>query len=427
MIRSLPPARRLASAALAAAAAAALPATLGAQQPMGQGALGQSSLAAAAGAGARTVGVSPRIETWSFGEGLYQLDQAGGDSVRLGKVMQWSVPVTAVIPLGSRFTFDVAAAYAHGEVTLEGTDPDLDTDSYTLSGLSDARLRVTGRFLNDNLVLTLGYDAPTGATELDAEEFAAARVLAAPALALSARPWGTGGAGSAGIVFARQAGSVAWAVGASYELRQGYSPVGTAGGLPSLELDPSDAIHLSLAADRTVGSGAMTFVLGADIFGESELRNEGTSSSSGVIPPNTAKLGPVLSAEWQWRLASARFRELSLTVVDRYRTGYEQEGEEVEGGSANYLEAALNGLLPIGGRTDLVTGLEFRHHTGLDADPSLVSAGFVGGGLTLGLAHDLGGFVLQPFVRGQMGRFESNGNNADATGVSVGITLGTRF
>ena len=33
--------------------------------------------------------------------------------------------------------------------------------------------------------------------------------------------------------------------------------------------------------------------------------------AAGVIPPNTAKLGPVVSAEWQWRMGSARFRELA--------------------------------------------------------------------------------------------------------------------
>src|SRR5687768_9120240 len=130
--------------------------------------------------GIRTTVVGPVYESWSFGGGLVQT--GGTSNVELDGASQWMLPVAVVIPLGSRFTFDLSAAYASMSVKLKGEDGTLGTDTYSLSGLTDTKLRLTTKLAGDNVLFTIGINAPSGKTELDAEELAALRVMAAPAL-----------------------------------------------------------------------------------------------------------------------------------------------------------------------------------------------------------------------------------------------------
>src|SRR3712207_8897265 len=54
--------------------------------------------------------------------------------------------------------------------------------------------------------------------------------------------------------------------------------------------------------------------------------------------------GPTLTAEWQLRVAAPRFSELTLYLVERYRTKYEQGDSTVEGSSGNYLDFGARGV-----------------------------------------------------------------------------------
>jgi hypothetical protein len=393
------------------------------------GAFTITSLAAPAAAqeklaGFRTTVISPVYESWSFADDLFQ-PLASGDSVRVKRASQWSVPVMVFIPLGRGLSLDVAAAYASGEVELDGRDAArVGADHYSLNGLTDAKIRLTGRLAGDNVLFTLGFNAPSGKVELDERELDALRVLAAPALNFQIPTLGTGSGGTAGLVFATAVANWAWALGASYEIRNKYAPatVVSAGGLSAPDFNPSDAIHVSLGSDGLLGAHGMTFGLSADFFTEDKVIEDASVSAS------TTQLGPIYTAEWQLRIASRSFRELTIYAIDRYRSKYKRDGATVPQSDGNYADAGVRSIIALGGRTGILAAANVRHHTGLQSDNTLGTAALASGGLTLGVSRDLGsGYLLQPFVRGQVGRVKTGIHRSNATGLGAGVTLTRRF
>jgi hypothetical protein len=363
-------------------------------------------------------------ESWSFGDGLYQPAVLSNDSVRVTRVSQWSVPIAVAIPLSSTWLLDVSGAYSSGEVSLSRPDTALGTRSYALSGLSDVRLRATGRIVGDNVVLTVGVNAPTGQTTLDAEEVSALRALAAPALALQTPAIGTGFGGTTGVVLARQVVGWAWALGLSYEMRGTYAPISAfVAGAPEPDFNPGDAVHVSLGSDGRIGQHGMTVALTADLYGKDRLSGSDLGDGGAAV----VQLGPTLTVDWQLRLASHRFRELTLYAVDRYRSEFERAGTAIPGSSGNYLDLGVRSLLPLTRTLALRTGVDGRMHTGLTVDNTLATAATTTGGLTLGLVRDYGRYLLEPFARVQLGTIDVGGSSSSARGVSGGIVLGTRF
>jgi hypothetical protein len=373
--------------------------------------------------GVRTTVVGPLYEAWSFGDGFYQ-PIGGADSVGIDRASQWAIPIAVVIPLGARFSLDVSTAYASAEVKLASTDPDLATSTYSISGPTDTKLRLTTKLAGDNVLFTLGINAPTGKTELDGEELAALRVMAAPALGFAMPALGTGSGGTAGVVVARQLGNWAWALGASYEMRAEYSPIAVSGGLSTLDFNPSDAIHLSLGSNVLLGQHQMTLGASADFFGEDELRSGGGAPAAA----SATQLGPIYTLEWRLDLATRRLREASVFLIERYRTSYEQNGEEVEDSDGSYFDAGLRLVFPAGAHTGLITALSVRHQTGLGSDNTVSTAALAGGALAVGLSRDVGsGYTLQPVLRIQRGTIESGPNSASASALGLGITLSRSF
>ena len=161
--------------------------------------------------GTSALGAGVTTDVIQFGgKGYMQGGGAGRDSIRLRSITQVSVPISLAVPLGSMWTVDLQSVYS--TVRL-GFDPRTGArQNLTLSGISDVRVRATGRLFNDGLVFTAGINAPTGRTELTANDLTVLRASAAPALGLSAPPVGGGPAGTVGLVLARKIG--AWAVAA---------------------------------------------------------------------------------------------------------------------------------------------------------------------------------------------------------------------
>lgn len=375
-------------------------------------------------AGSTTSGVGPIFEVWKFGgDGIPQPTIDGATTVPVTRVTQWSVPITVAVPIGSRWTIDLTGAYASSEVQLSADDPITGTDGYSLSGLADVRVRATGRIVGDAVLITAGLNLPTGSTELNEEELSALRVVGAPALSFQVPVLGIGAGGTLGVVFAREIGAWAWALGTSYEMRSSYTPISVAAGIP-VDFSPGDAIRLSLGTSRLVGQHNMTFGLSADFFSNEELE---TGTTSGVAV-GKSQLGPIFTADWQFDLASSRFRELTFYVVERYRTEYKREGTKVPDSNANYLDIGFRGVTGLAPSTGLLVALNGRHHTGLGSDDFLTTAAIVSGSLTLGLLQQLGSsYSLQPFVRLQAGRLESGEASSNVTGFTGGLTLGVRF
>ena len=375
-------------------------------------------------AGDATSVIGPIYETWKFGnDGIPQPTVDGASTVRVTRASQWSIPISVVVPVGSRWSFDLTTAYASSDVRISGTDPVTNTDGYTLKGVSDVRLRATGHIVGDNLLFTAGLNLPTGETELNEEELSALRVVGAPAFSFQVPVLGIGTGGTLGLVFAREIGAWSWALGSSYEMRKQYTPISIAAGLP-VDFSPGDAVHLSLGSSRLIGQSSMTFGLSADFFAAEELQS-GTTTGTAA---SQSKLGPIYTADWQYQVASSRFRELTFYVVDRYRTEYERENVKVNDSNANYLDAGVRSVAALSPSRGLLIALNGRHQTGLKSDNLLTTAGIASGTLTLGLQQRVGvHYSLQPFVRVQGGQVKSGDASSTATGFSGGLTLGARF
>jgi hypothetical protein len=369
------------------------------------------------------------FERWDFGDGISQPVRGGDGTVVVDHASQFSLPLMAKVPLGQRWTFDVAAAYTIGRVVLATPDPDLNVSRYELDGLTDARIRATGR-LNPTVSVTLGLNLPTGHTSLDSAETEAFRVLAAPPLSFQTARLGRGFAATAGVVLSRQLGpSWAGALGASYELRGKYEPGAIIPALSSSDFSPSDALRFSAGLDGLVGEHGLTVGLSLDVFPNSDEITDPTLGD-GLL---TSQLGPIVTADAQLRIASRQLRELTVYAVDRYRTRYKIGSSAIGNSpvpesSGNYLDLGVRALIPAGRRSGILVVPNFRHQTGLKADNTLATAGIVSGGLTVGLIREIGtAYLLQPFVRGQVGRLKSGTSAATATALAGGVTLGMRF
>jgi len=383
-----------------------------------------------------TSAIAPIYEEWRFGgSGAEQPTADGAGTVRVREATQWSFPLALAVPIGERWLVDLSGAYASGVVKLATEDSTLTTNEYTLNGLTDVRLRVVGRLAGaptgNGVLVTLGLVAPTGKTELEAREANALRVLAAPAFGFQVPALGSGAGATAGVVGAREIGGWALALAASYELRRGYEPGTVVTGVPLPELDPSDAVHLSLGADRLLGRHAMTVALSADLYTEDHLRE--SSSLGGATAPTqseiTTKPGPVYTLDWQLQLAPPpAFRELTFYAVDRYRAEYSRSGQTVAGSGGNYLDLGARSTLRAGQKMGVLLWLSARHQTGLDSDRALATASVRSGALTLGLVRDLGsGLSVQPFVRGQAGSLETGNERTNLTGYAFGVSLGRQW
>jgi hypothetical protein len=357
----------------------------------------------------------PFYEHWRFDDGSVE---------RARSAWQWSFPVVGVATLG-RVTVDAYAAYAVGEVEAE----DLlgATTHARLSGMTDLKLRAVTRLVGDRLLLTAGVNVPTGARELEQEELGALRVLGSPILRFATPAFGTGPSGTLGVVVARPVGEWSVGFGAAAEVRGSYAPVDAAQfGFGDLDLDPGEAFRISLGADRLVGQSAMSVSASATIYTSDELSGE----AIGVGTPlrATVRLGPAFTAEWRMRVAARGFRALDLFVHDRYRTRQEGiTGTKENGTSANELDVGARGEIALGRRLGLTVGLDGRHHTGLEADRAMTTAGIVAGGMMLGLSVRTGAVTVLPFVRGTVGRIDNHVDTFSANGWGAGLTLGSRF
>ena len=369
----------------------------------------------------RYVVAAPTIERWSFGDGLLQTTLRG-DTVRLGSATQLSLPVAAEIWFGDRWQLGVAAAFVDERVSLDATDPGIGVSEYRLNDVTDVKVAFTAHVIPDRFLVTLGLNAAPGGTELDPEEIEAVRVFAAPALSVGVPSLGLGNAATAGVVYARKLGAWGMALGGSYEHRTGSTPLVIASGLPALDFNPSDAVHLSLGTEGLVGPHAMTAGVSVDVFSDDQY-----SSGGQRITSARTRLGPILTGEWQLRVATQRLRELAVYVTDRYRMQYTRTGTKVPESSANYLDVGANGVAPLSPRTGLVMGVVLRHQTGAGADSAVASAAARVGGATVGLRYQRGNYTLEPLVRAQLGRFDTGIATSDVRNLVASIALTRRF
>lgn len=416
---------RAVCAALSGWAVLSAPAALGAQDRL---------------VGERVFGAGVTAEAvWFGGAGLQQGALPWQDSVRLRRATQVSIPVTAAVPFGPAWTFDVTTVYVTGTVHYDRVNSAGGVSSggdASLTGLSDTRVRVTGRLFDDRFVVTAGLNAPTGRRLLDSTQLLATRALAAPALGMGAPPVGAGPSGTLGVLATHTVGPWAVAGGVSYERRSRYDPVAAfVAGIPPFEFVPGDVVRLSLGTDGLVGRGRMTLAFAADFYGEDRLRGSAPASSTGPSTTPTlatVRLGPVLSGDVQAHLPAPAVRELVAWAGVRWRAPYARDGVRVAGSDATYLDGGLRTSVPLTPALDVFGAFGGRYSTGLDPGGGLPTSAYLAGDLTAGLSRRLTTrLTAQPFLRAQVGRVRGRGvdtgQDAPFRGGIAGLTVLTRF
>ncbi len=387
--------------------------------------------------GSRVVGAAVSFESIGFsGRGLPQSAFAGLDSTRLRAAQQFTLPVSAATSLGTRWRLDLTTLVSRGSVTY--TDPSAPGGerTSTLAGVSDVRVRLTGRVIGDGLLVTIGANAPTGRTALTTEEFSTLRVLAAPALGLGSTPVGSGPSGTVGVVFPQVVGAWTMAYGASYEFRGRYQPIAAlTAGSASADFTPGGVARVSVSADRSVGPHRLIMALAADVFTEDRLRSDlppDAAGNGGGPSVATVLLGPVLSADAQMQLAAPRLRELLVYAAYRWRAPFSRDGVTVGSSSGQYLDLGARTVKSLGVGRDLVASADARWHSGLGVDLGLPTAGVTSGTVTLGVNVRRGLVAVQPYLRAQGGslvqRTASGRLPAQGfSGAALGLVITTRF
>ncbi|MEP6833695.1 MAG: hypothetical protein ABJB74_09880 [Gemmatimonas sp.] len=365
-----------------------------------------------------TVQISPSFTSWSFKTPIAQ------DSFTVRSVTQFAIPATVSLALGTRWVFDASRAYQIGSVAV--TDANGVDRTLTLKGGTDLKLRLVGRVKGDHVRLTVGVNAPTGATKLAGTDVDAIRIIGAPALRLPVASLGSGFGGTVGVVFATQAAGWGLAAGTSYELRGNYSPIeaSIAGAALPTDLNPADAVHITLGADRIVRSGRVSILGSADVYGEDEL----TISRRGSAPvTGTYKLGPSLSALMAVDFGVRGFREFSLTVVDRYRSAFRGiDGASVAGSNGNFLDANVRAVSGVANHFGLMYGVDAHLDSGQEVDNSIATAAVTTVGALFGVSIPYRTNAIQPYVRAQFGSLDTGLASTSLAGFSAGVTLTAR-
>lgn len=389
--------------------------------------------------GTRTVGGSGYVETIRFdGDGVPQRTFADRDSVRVTRATQLLIPVAATTPLGARWRLDVTAFYARGQVQYTDAAPGGATGTVRLEGISDTRVRLTGRHFSEAVTFTVGLNLPTGRASLAPGEFAALRVLAAPALGMGSPPVGAGASGTVGAVYGTRAGPWSLAFGASYEHRGRYQPVAAlVAGAPSSDFRPGGVVRASAGGERLVGPHRLSAAASIDVFSDDRLRASAFSGDTVALAPAeaTVRLGPVISGDLQLLLAPGRLRELIVYSSYLWRAAYARDGRTADGSSGHYAAGGVRGAIPVATRTDIVLVGEGRWQSGLAINEGLPTAGVRAATVTLGLSTRRALLTVQPYLRAQFGslRERSAGQGASEraashpfAGIAAGIVLISR-
>lgn len=364
-----------------------------------------------------------------IGKGGYtQPGALGRDSVRVRNIDQVGLPISMSVPVGAAWTVDLQSLFSQirvGYAPRAGVSGPNGRE--TLSGMSDVRVRLTGRLLSDAVVLTVGANIPTGQTHLTGPDFLVLQAASAPGLGLGSPPVGTGPSGTVGLVAARQLLGGALAAGVSYERRGTYQPIAAlAAGAPSADFRPGDVTRLSLGFDRLVGRHRLVLTAAADLFNEDVLHDRAVA----VPTVASVKLGPVYTLDAQMHLGIARVREFVVWGANRYRSRFERDGVEVAGSNANYFDGGVRTRVPLARTVDLLLTLDGRAHSGLAINQGLATARTSSAGSTVGLVVQRGRYSIQPYLRGRVGSLEPRATGATSlpfSGFSTGLVLVTRF
>jgi hypothetical protein len=371
-------------------------------------------------------GFAPIVSGWHFATPLATPAGAVGDAA------QAAVPFQVRVAAGA-WSFDVTGAYATGAVHLTSSSSsggnggfgnssggDSGDQLVLLNGPTDVKVRVSGPLMEDRLLLVAGINVPTGTTRLDADQLNVLQTISAPALAMPVPAYGMGTGGTLGLIEVLETAGWTLALGGSLEKRTEYTPIALAvssGGGGDTRLTPGMATHLTLGADRVVGSSRLSVLLLTDMYGTDQVAFVGGGAAS---EPTHYRLGPQVSAFTRLDFAGDKWSEGALSLSMRHRSAFaDASGTTVSGSDGNYIDGSLGGVLGGSDRTGLVVGVDGHWHSGLPFTSALVGAAATTGGATLGV--ETRHFRLA--VHGQYGTFDTGVSHSTGYGASLSLSF----
>jgi hypothetical protein len=381
--------------------------------------------------GASTFSTGLLYDNWSFPTAV---GTAGSDGAGMvSGASQLTVPIGLVIPLQPGWTVDAYLAYTRGTARLAVPDA-LGRSSYVLDGLTDTKVRLIGTLIPDAVMLTAGVNLPTGRAEFNGEQLGAFSVLSSTALRFRSPVLGTGAGATLGVILARSIADWGLALATTYEARGRYAPAQAAevGAAPA-DLRVGNALHLSLAGERLLGSARHTVSLSSDIFQDGSIADPGHAA-----PDASFALGPSVAATYQVDATLGNV-ESTFFVVGRHRGEYRFGGESVPRSGRTELDGGGQMLRALTPSTALRLSIDLRYMnatSGLGGDSTatadlvnFATAGIRAVGLTVGMRHNDAdqAWNIEPFLRAQVANLDFRTTTRTALGLSGGASLSTRF
>jgi len=155
------------------------------------------------------------------------------------QIVSFSLPLTFLYPYSDKIRFYATTAPSTNSLNT-GT-------SYSLSGLSDLKIGGHALILNDQYLLTFGFNLPTGKSGMATDEYPVASVLTMPAFNFRVPSLGQGFDIQAGINGAREMGEFILGYGVSYLMKGGFKPYQD----NDASYNPGEEITFTVGADRT--------------------------------------------------------------------------------------------------------------------------------------------------------------------------------
>ncbi len=227
-------------------------------------------LALATGAGAQIMYGQPSAADVQFVYTHWEAD--AGDSLGATSISQVSFPMRGFIPAGDNAELLVYLAGAWNSLDRPAID------EYTLTGLSDARLQYNRSFADDQFLLSVGLNLPSGKRELSiADEAPVLTTLSQSYLSFPMRQFGEGLGFSVMLGGAQMLGQFRAGLSAMYQFNGKYSPYEGVD-----DYDPGDLISFNTGVDRDfengrVGANAIVNLYTNDKLEGSEVFKQSTA------------------------------------------------------------------------------------------------------------------------------------------------------
>ena len=307
-------------------------------------------------------------------------------------ISQFVTPLAVVIPIGERFTFDIATAYARSRVAVKGDS----AAPSTVYGLTDTQLRGSYVFGQDAIVLTGGLNLPTGQSTANAKQFIAAQSISNDFLLFPIGTMGAGFGATGGIALARPIGAWNVGVGGSYRHSADFAPYAYNDGQKA-HYQPGNELRTRIGIDRSFGAATAMAGVTYSSFGDDKSSGATFNTGNRLVFQGgySATVGNVGYSLGAWNLTRTR--------------GTRADGRSAP--SENITNVALGASFAAGG-VSLEPSLEARHfaRSAVAAGTSVGEASATGQMETIGLRARwmINSFQVAPSAGYSTGKLEGS-------------------